>query len=227
MFEDEEEEFVDLNEAEEILRQLRKDDRPEYDRIASLRDGIRTGKPASLHKGLYVFCEAGRYQKLFLLDEHGELASGDIPKILGTIQCGPDIEAGALPADYNAAVMRVRRKFAEEVKHREAEKEHTVSLTQGQRYVLRELGVLFRANEEESDAVAQINILEKAFRAPNLTSAVKKELNSIRRNAMTGPNLLKALATLYQQHDIRNWLDRQREDGEQAVPKIVCSESLG
>ena len=44
LFEDEEE-FLDLNEAEEILRQLTKDNPVEYDRIASLRDGIRTAKP--------------------------------------------------------------------------------------------------------------------------------------------------------------------------------------
>ena len=69
---EEEEELVDLNEAEEILRQLKKDDPAEFDRIAALRDGIRTGKPA-LSRGQYVFCQAGRYQQLFLLDErHGD-----------------------------------------------------------------------------------------------------------------------------------------------------------
>ena len=57
---EEEEELVDLNEAEEILRQLKKDDPAEYERIAALRDGIRTGK-AALSRGQYVFCQAGRY----------------------------------------------------------------------------------------------------------------------------------------------------------------------
>jgi len=38
--EDEEGEFLDLNEAEEILRQLKSDDPAEYERIANLRDGI-------------------------------------------------------------------------------------------------------------------------------------------------------------------------------------------
>ena len=53
-------EFLDLNEAEEILRQLRKDDPAEYARIANLRDGIRTARP-SVQRGLYVFCQAGRF----------------------------------------------------------------------------------------------------------------------------------------------------------------------
>ena len=102
LFEDEEEEFVDLNEAEEILRLLRKENADEYERIASLRDGIRAGKPNSLQKGLYVFCQAKRYQQLFLLDAAGEIVSRDLPKVLGTIKCSPDLQGDTLPADYNA-----------------------------------------------------------------------------------------------------------------------------
>ena len=58
ILEDEEEEFVDLNEAEEILRMLRKENPGEYERIANLRDGIRTAR-AMEAKGFYVFCQAG------------------------------------------------------------------------------------------------------------------------------------------------------------------------
>ena len=51
LFEDEEEEeFLDLNEAEEILRQLRKENPAEFERIANLRDGIRLSNPQ--HKGI-------------------------------------------------------------------------------------------------------------------------------------------------------------------------------
>jgi len=82
LFEDEEGEFVDLNEAEEILRQLQKDNPAEFDRIAALRDGIRAVRPAAT-PGMYVFCQAGRYQQLFLLDEQGEIVSRDIPRVLG------------------------------------------------------------------------------------------------------------------------------------------------
>src|SRR5208282_6388504 len=57
LFEDEEDEFLDLNEAEEILRQLRKENPAEYQRIADLRDGIRAAK-TSTAKGQFVFCEA-------------------------------------------------------------------------------------------------------------------------------------------------------------------------
>jgi len=224
LFEDEEEEFIDLNEAEEILRQLGKEKPEEYERIANLRDGIRTVKPAD-KKGFYVFCQAGRYQQLFLLDETGKVVSRDIPHILTAIKCGPDQEGMALPKGYNAAIMRVKREFAEEVKHRQAEREHTLSLTQGQRYVLRELRVLFGVITDE-DIKAQINILEKAFRRP-MTVAINRELNRLRRNGITGQALLKALANLYHQHNMRDWLDRRTLQLEgHEIPRIVCSEGL-
>jgi len=223
LFDDEESELLDINEAEELLRQLRREKPNEYERISNLRDGIRTVKPSST-KGTYVFCQAGRYQQLFLLDENGVVVTRDIPRILGTIKCGPDLEGLPLPKGYNAAIMSVKRQFAEEVKHRQAEREYTPSLTQGQRYVLRELRVLFNATKDE-DVKAQINILEAAFRG-TMTRALAQELNRLRRNGIAGQALLKSLGELYQ-HNMRDWTDRRGlQMEEQPSPVIVCSEGL-
>jgi hypothetical protein len=221
---EEEAEFLDLNEAEEIMRQLRRDNPAEYDRIAGLREGIRTVKP-SVTKGLYVFCQAGRYQQLFLLNEKREITSRDIPRILGVIKCDPELKALEIPSGYNADVMRLKRQFAETVKQRQAELEHTLSLSQGQRYVLRELRVLFGLSNDDEIKI-QINILEKAFRAP-MTTAITRELNRIRRNGMTGEHLMRALTELYHQHSMRDWSERRNQRSEdQIIPKIVCSEGL-
>lgn len=224
LFEDEGEEFLDLNEAEEILRQLRKDDPTEYERIANLPDGIRSGR-ISTQRGVFVFCQAGRFQQLFLVDSDGNVVSKDVPKVLGTIKCGKETESRSLPQDYNQAVMRLKAQFAEEAKHRQAELQHTLSLTHGQRYVLRELGVIFRTTDDE-DIKAQINILEKAFRSP-LTTAINREVNAARRNTVTGEELLKTLSRIYLQHNMREWLDRRPfETTERIVPRIICSEAL-
>ncbi|MBI3850568.1 MAG: helicase [Verrucomicrobia bacterium] len=232
LFEDEEDEFLDLNEAEEILRQLRKENPAEYGRIADLRDGIRAAKSSTL-KGQFVFCEASYperesskgYQQLFLLDANGAVVSKDIPKILSAIKCGPELKSQALPKDYNVSVMRVQRQFAEEVKHRQAERTHTLSLSHGQNYVLRELRVLFGASTDE-DQKAMINVLEKSFRGP-ITRAVNREVVLLRRNGMSGEPLLKALARIYDQHNLRDWLDRRSlHPTGRPVPRIVCSEAL-
>jgi superfamily II DNA/RNA helicase len=217
-------EFLDLNEAEEILRQLRADDPVEYERIANLRDGIRTGKP-SQQKGMYVFCQAGRYQQLFMLNDKSEVISRDVPRVLGAVKCAPDVAGVALPDGYNAALMKVKRIFDEEVKQRESERQHTLSLTLGQRYVMRELSVLFRASEDE-DQKGQIIFIEKAFRSP-LTKALQRELNLLRKNGVHGEALLKSLKRLYDQHDLRDWLDRiSGQSNQDDYPRIVCSEAL-
>lgn len=224
-FEDEDEPLLDLNEAEEILRQLRSENPAEYQRIANLRDGIRSAKPSG-SPGLYVFCQAGRYQQLFLVDDKGAIESRDVPRALAAVKCGPETPAGRLPEGYNAAVMKVMRAFSEEVKHRQAEREHTLSLSHGQRYVLRELRVIFGATADE-DEKAQINLLEKAFRG-TVTGAVNRELNLLRRNAVTGPALLKSLAKVYTQHSMKDWMDRRTLHLEETpIPRIVCSEALG
>jgi len=119
----------------------------------------------------------------------------------------------------------VKRIFDEEVKQRNSERQHTLSLTVGQRYVMRELSVLFRASEDE-DQKGQITLLEKAFRNP-LTKALQRELNQLRRNGVNGATLLKSLTKLYDQHNLRDWLDRSGgQTDEDEYPGIVCSEAL-
>jgi superfamily II DNA/RNA helicase/nicotinamide mononucleotide adenylyltransferase len=221
---EEDEEFLDLNEAEEILRQLRKEDPIEYERIAHLQDGIRSAKYSG-QRGIYVFCQAGRYQQLFLVNENGDVLSRDVPRILGAIKATPETVQGVQPKNYNKAVMRVKRRFVEEVKHRQAEREHTLSLNQSQRYVLRELRELFKLAADE-DEKAQINLLEKAFRGP-ITTAINRELNLLRRNTIRGKGLLKSLGQIYFQHNMREWVEnRNRQVADSEVPRIICSEGL-
>ncbi len=225
LFEEEDEEFLDLNEAEEIMRQLRKENPGEYERIANLQDGIRAAKYSS-NKGLYVFCQAGRYQQLFLIDEKGNIVSRDMPRILGILKTSPDTIGGStVPSGYNATVMRLKRRFVEEVKHRQAEREHTLSLTQGQRYILRELRELFKFVTDE-DEKAQINLLEKAFRGP-ITTAINRELNFLRKNGVRNRELLKSLGQIYFQHNMEDWIDnRNPRMGDDELPKLICSEGL-
>ncbi len=160
-----------------------------------------------------------------MLDEQGEIVSRDIPRILGVLKCGHELTGSALPAGYNATVMRVKQLFAEEVTHRQAELEHTLGLSSGQRYILREMRLLFGVTTDE-EIKAQINVLEKAFRG-RVTKAINKELNLLRRNGVTGESLLKTLASLFTQHNISAWMDCQGASPTHPTPKIVCSEALG
>jgi hypothetical protein len=129
-----------------------------------------------------------------------------------------------LDTEHNAAVMRVKRHFADEVQHRQAERDHTVSLSHGQRYVLRELRLAF-GNTNDEDTRGQITILERAFRGPS-TSAVKAALNRLRKTGMTGDALVKALGSVYYRHNMKDWLDSQSRNREDETVRVICSEAL-
>ncbi len=44
---------------------------------------------------------------------------------------------------------------------------------------------------------------------------------------MTGEGLFKSLAKLYQQHNLRDWLDRRSgQPEEDGYPRIICSGGL-
>ncbi|MCL5257471.1 MAG: phospholipase D-like domain-containing protein [Chloroflexi bacterium] len=222
MWEDEAD-FLDLNEAEEIMRELRRDHPEEYARIAGLRDGIRSAKYSS-QKGMFVFCQADRYLKMYLVGESGEIVSEDIPRVLGTIKCGPYTPSEPRPGGYNAAVMKVKHAFDADVQQRQNDKSFSVSHTSGQKYVLRELHIMY-ANEDDEARKEMINLLDQALRA-SPTEAVKKELNLLRRNGVNGEALYEHLKNLYLQHNMKDWVRHQNGESSKATPKIVCSEGL-
>jgi HKD family nuclease/superfamily II DNA or RNA helicase len=224
LFEEEKDDLIDLNEAEEILRQIKQDNPAEFERVSNLRDGIRTGR-SSETKGTYIFCKAGRYQKLYFLDPAGEIVSQDISQILSSLKCSADLRGRPLLQGHNQVLMKTLKAFREEVQHRQTERDYTVSLTHGQKYVLRELRSLFGVVKDE-DVRGHIALLEKAFRGP-LTGAIKRELNLIRRNGITGEALLKTLKNTYDQHNMRNWIDRMDLGSvDIEIPRIVCSEAF-
>ena len=223
LFEEDDEEPIGLNEAEEMLRQLRQENPSEFERISNLRDGIRTGQESPA-KGIFAFFRAGRYQQLVLLNTEGNVVSSELSEALRAIQCSPEEPALPLPSDYNSALMRAKQQFDEEVKHRIAQRDHTTSLTRGQRYVLRELRTLFNSTKDD-DERADINLLEGALRKA-LPVAVTRELNLLRRNGVTGEVLLGELKRIYFQYNLKGTASQRRLGVEKEVTRIVCSEAM-
>lgn len=226
-YEEEEGEFIDLNEAEEMLRSLKKDDPEEFKRIAEMRDGVRSARAVFKGSGFYVFCQAGRYQQLFLTDGDGNIVSRDLPTILNRIKCPKNEPSAMVPKGHNAAVMRIKNIFEQEMKQREAHQQTGLSLTVQQRYVLRELRALFSETDDE-DIRAQILLLENAFKNP-ITVAIKRQLGFARRNGVVGRNLLRVLSDIYFEHgmcDLNYQARMQQENDSDSIPRIVCSEAL-
>jgi len=230
-FEDEEGDFVDINEAEELLRSLQSDDPEEFERIANLRDGIRSSRASfSGGGGRFVFCQAGKYQQLFHLKEDGTIESRDVPRVLGRLKCSKTEPAATLPSEHNQAVMKTLATFTEEVRNRTAQQKFSMSLTVGQTYVLRELRAAYSAldGEEFDDLRSQLTLLEESFKQP-LTAAIKKQLNTVRRNGITGKDLVKILSDLYHDHGMKDHdfqLRHRVEQESDELPRIICSEAF-
>jgi len=223
--EDEVDEFVDMNEALEIVRQLREDNPDLYRHITELRDGIRCGY-ANGRTGAVVFCRAGRYRQLYLVDEHGDILTRDAPHILNLMKCTPDTPAAPLPTGHNATVMQVKRAFDRENEFRQSEQQHTLSLTKAQRYVLAELRILYA---ESDDALRQqIAVLDAAFQQPITRPAIRTALNRIRRESLTGRALLETLTQLFHVHGLDTLLRQEHDHGEEndALSYIICSEGF-
>jgi len=220
-------EFIDLHEAEEIVRQLKEDQPDLYQRVTGLRDGVRCGRRAG-QSNTVVFCRAGRYRQLFLVDERGEIVSRDVPRILNLLKCEPDTPAEPLPQGYNEAVMGVKRQFDHEVRARQAEREHALYLSKAQQHVLRELRALYDATED-ADLRRQIELLEAAVRRPDLRPAVHGVLNRLQHERLSGLALLDALSQAYHLYGLD---EAQRREGERegdtndVIARIVCSEGM-
>jgi hypothetical protein len=168
---------------------------------------------------------AGRFHQLYLLNGAGDIVSKDLPRVLGTIKSKPEERVAPLPEGYNQMVMQVKQAFDTEVKHRKAERAHTLAISRGQAYALRELRTMFPLVEDE-DVRARISLLERAFRG-SVTAAITKDLNKVRANHLTGDALIKVLGDIYYQHRMGEWVDQMaaHSDGLDE-PRIVCSEYL-
>ena len=192
---------VYLAEAEEMFRLLRQDDPDEYTRIATLPDGLRSAR-RSKTEGLFLFCQAGTYHQLVLLDGVGRIVSRDLPRLLGLLRCPRDTSAVEFPERLSEVLLRAYRQFAQESQERRAELIHLPDLTQGQRYVLRELRAIF-AHNESVEIRARTEQFERVFRSP-LPQAVVRELNRLRRDGLSGETLLRSLTRIYHAYGLKN-----------------------
>lgn len=145
--------------------------------------------------------------------------------MLKAISCEPKEPRAALPAGYNAAVMRVKERFEQEVRDRRAERENRRSRNRGQRYVRRELQVLF-AGTEVAAVRDRISALERPFGDP-LIGAVERRLNGLQRQGVGGEELLRHLEDIYSRYrmyETSSRPDTRRQEDD--TPWIVCSEAL-
>jgi hypothetical protein len=226
LLEEENEEPFDLNEVEQLMRQMRQESPDLYARVSDLRDGIRAARAASQPQ-TFAFFRAGRYQKLALLDGAGSVVTSDPGEVINAIRCGPEEPGLPLPPGYNATLMAAKKRFDEEVRLRHSQQRHAASLSQAQRYVLRELRVVYESMPEGDDR-GDLETMEAAFRKAQ-SASVQKEISRLRRADVSGAPLLDEIRRIYFRYCLRETSTRQEAaelEKETEYPRIVCSEGL-
>ena len=220
LFEDSQETGMSFIEAEEILRQIKRQDPEEYERIANLRDGIRTGIPADT-KGIYIFCRLGSFQQPCLLDEKGRLLTTDPAEILQKLECAPELEGQPVPPEHNTRVSKQQKDFVTQNRNRILFSVR--QLTPAQRYILKELRLLSNTSKDTGTIIR----LDQAFRLP-LTEVIKRDINRLRRLKITGDELVNELATLYRRHNMADLEKHQHQPDErsESYAKVICSASF-
>ena len=218
--------IFNLLEAEELMRQLQRTDPDRFQQIAAMPDGVRSARHAVDKPGLFVFCQAGSYQRLYLVDEEGH-CTADPQQAIRAIRCEEDEPTLALPAGINERIAAVKRDFDAEVRNREAEIRYTVGKALGRDYALSELRLVFEA-AEDAEEKARLAFLSEIFTAVPLTARAHRELNTLRRGRITGQALVAQLLRIVRDYNLEeaHRAIADRTDEAPLIPRIVCSEAL-
>jgi hypothetical protein len=215
-----------LLEAEELIRQLQRTDPDRFQQIATLPDGVRSARQAVDKPGLFVFCQAGSYQRLYLVDEQGH-RTADPQQAIRAIRCEENEPTLALPTGINQRIATVKRDFDAEGRARQAEIRHTVGSALGRDYALSELRLVFDA-EADPEEKARLALLAEIFTTVPLTARAHLELNTLRRSHVTGQALVAQLLRIVRDYDLEEAHRTMADRAEEAplIPRIICSEVL-
>jgi hypothetical protein len=218
--------IFNLLEAEELIRQLQRTDPDRFQQIATMPDGVRSARQAVGEPGLFVFCQAGSYQRLYLVDQTGH-RTADPQQAIRAIRCEEDEPTLALPAGINERITAVKRDFDAEVRAREAEIRHTVGSTLGRDYALSELRLIFEV-EEDAEEKARLALLSEILTTVPLTARAHRELNNLRRSKITGQALIEQLLRIVRDYSLEEAHRAIADRTEEAplIPRIICSEAL-
>jgi len=221
---DADETTLDLNEAEEVLRRLEREDPEEYQRIVELRDGVRSAKPGDI-RGVFALCQAGDFVQPVIADKDGQVITSDLGKVLHLIRAErEDPTPTSLPAHLGHAVQRIRKDFVEKIETRSASRDHAHRLSTGQKYALDHLKQELEGGADEYRAAMLVTLQISLSKA--VTPAVRKELIRLKRHRVTGKPLVDSLQEIYSRHRLRGRSGDEHGQATYNVPRIICSEAL-
>ena len=218
------EDLFGMNEAEELIREIREKEPEYFDYIKNLPDGIRAAK-SSTERANFIFCEAGDYQKIFLTDKNDNLIKTDIITAINKIKCDKDENPLKLPAEFNKSVTEVMKRFRRDVGERMTKREAMKTLKPQQRYVLNKLQRYYE-EIDNPETKSDIERLKEVFGFP-LSNIILQHLGKLRRGGIEGKALFDRLKEIYFQYGLHRVKEQEEKElSPYDIPKIVCSMAM-
>lgn len=220
-----EEETFTIDEIKNIIKEIEKNNPNYLEKIKNLPDGIRSAKGFGDKKYLYTFLKCGDYEKLYLIDENGNIIKDDIDEILNIIKSLPNEKIGNRDEKLFEILPEIKRKFEDEVNElKKAKKIYKISPQQ--KYVIDELRVLYEKvvdDYQKDTIISLINIFQK-----ELTPIVLKELNLLKREGLKGVKLVEILKEIVLKYNLlrEKGSDKDKDNEDKQIVKIICSEII-
>lgn len=225
--EDVEEVETGVEKAEKIILELRKNDPELFEKIKALPNGIRSAKHHEEGQGIFVFCESGDFQKLYLVEPTGKIRTTEIHEVLKYIECAPQTPSCRLLGNHNQILSTIGNDFTREVRIYHTEKEEKRHLAGIQKYIRSQLRAYHRQVEDLKER-ERIDILERVFTS-ELPHFVINALHTVRRDKLKGAALVKKLIEFYNAFNLSQHIEQLRENRknrENLRIKLICSESF-
>jgi len=221
---EDEEESLTLEELKNIINEIEKNDPQYLEKIKNMQDGVRSYRGYGEEKYLYTYLKCGDYEKLYLLNEKGDIVDDDLENILIQIKCEPYENIGKKDKEMFKIIPDVKRKFEEEVKMLMDKKIISRKLTPQQNYVLEELQFIYEKNDNP-DIKEVANKYSEIFKK-ELIPIVQKELRIIKRENYKDKYLLEKLREIINKYNLLREKKEEQIRKEEDRVKIICSEII-
>lgn len=221
---EDEEESLTLEELKNIINEIEKNDPQYLEKIKNMQDGVRSYRGYGEEKYLYTYLKCGDYEKLYLLNEKGDIVDDDLENILIQIKCEPYENIGKKDKEMFKIIPDVKRKFEEEVKMLMDKKIISRKLTPQQNYVLEELQFIYEKNDNP-DIKEVANKYSEIFKK-ELIPIVQKELRIIKRENYKDKFLLEKLKEIINKYNLLREKKEEEIRKEEDRVKIICSEII-
>ncbi len=232
---------LEVQEAEDLMRRIKRQQPELFARITSLSNAVRTARQLvaadtapQKRPAVFFFGQAGDFQRLWLADSNGNIVAEDNHSSLITIACPPDEKRRKLPPDYNALVTKLKTKFDQQYQEYLTAGGTPHRLTVSQRWALdtirdtyKKTPDLFTTPAELQTEQQRLERLRKLWSVSPIDARVEFALRGLRSQKPAQEEAIKRLESIAFEYKLDVLAERHVEISKLATePIIICTEAL-